>query len=255
MIKILIVDDNMHYAINLFNYINRRRNNIQICGIACNGQQAIEMINKNYADIILLDLKLPQCTGEEILKKITNKNRYNKSIIIISGENDLMQKLSDNSMIYSIINKISGMENIALKINEIINFKENKTNNLDLRGAIINELLYLGYDISHKGTRYLIKVIEYVAQNPQMDIENLNKYIYPIISKQSNTTTNNIKCSINRANNSMYYECEAEKLKRYFKFSKDAKPNTKIIITTIINKIIYNNRGKIYENNIKIINQ
>ena len=55
--------------------------------------------------------------------------------------------------------------------------------------------------------------IEYIAKNKE---ENLEKDIYPIISKKCNQTFHNIKCNINRANNAMYYECEEERLKLFF---------------------------------------
>lgn len=45
------------------------------------------------------------------------------------------------------------------------------------------------------------------------------------------------KCSINRANNHMYYGCDIEKLKKYFILNKAVKPTIKTVINTIVNKV------------------
>ena len=81
----------------------------------------------------------------------------------------------------------------------------------------------------------LIYGIEHKANNPNQ--QNLEKNIYPIISQNYNNTIHNIKCDINRANNMMYYECDASKLQDYFSLNKDTKPKIKTVVNTIIDKI------------------
>lgn len=68
-------------------------------------------------------------------------------------------------------------------------------------------------------------------------IDNLQRDIYPLISKVYNKTINNIKCNINNATESMYYRCESKILREYFKFHDDTKPTAKTVIYTILNKI------------------
>lgn len=68
---------------------------------------------------------------------------------------------------------------------------------------------------------------------------NLQKDIYPIIAKIFNKTPHNIKCNINNATESMYYNCDINVLKEYFYFTDDRKPTTKTVIYTVLNKIQY----------------
>ena len=103
-----------------------------------------------------------------------------------------------------------------------------------LKNNIIEQLLNLGYDMSYKGTQYLIDVILYIILNPTNYTNNLEKDIYPVISQKYNITCKNVKSNIIRANNSMYYDCEVEKLKNYFNFSQDKKPKIKTVIETVI---------------------
>ena len=88
MINILIIDDNLDYATNLLNLIKSRSNDINVCGIAKNGKIALDLINnsKTRIDVILLDLKLPYYDGEYVWNKIIYKDKYENSIVIISGE-------------------------------------------------------------------------------------------------------------------------------------------------------------------------
>lgn len=237
MINVLIADDNIEYAVNLMNYINEKNKNIKICKITKNGKETLEFLNlNNDIDVVLLDYKMPFYNGIQILGKIKNKSKYFGSIIIISGKLDSIAQLLKNEMIHSVIFKTTSMERIIKRINELFEYKEeNKKINM-MNNNIVNELLYLGYDISHKGTQYLIKVIEHIIINPEMELEKLDK-IYSKISTMYNTSPSNIKCRINKATTEMYYNCQVEKLIKYFHFDIDIKPKVRTVINTIINKI------------------
>lgn len=238
MVNVLIADDNVDYAINLMNYINEKNENIKVCNIAKNGKETLEILNlKDNIDVILLDYKMPFYNGEQVLEKITNKKKYEDSCIIISGEIESVINLRKNELIHSIIHKTTSMNEIIRKINELFEYKESIKKSKILKNKITEELLYLGYDISHKGTQYLIKTIDYIATNPNKDLEKLERNIYPKIAYIYNDSVHNVKCRINNATTIMYCNCEIEKLKKYFHFDIDTKPKVKTIINTIIRKI------------------
>lgn len=238
MINVLIADDNIDYAVNLMNYINEKNNNIKVCNIAKNGQETLDILNlKSDIDVILLDYKMPILNGGQVLDKIIDKEKYNNSFIVISGEIESVIKLRENKMIHSILYKNMKTEEIIKQINELLEYKESIKKAKIIKNKIIDEILYLGYDISHKGTQYLIKTIEYIALNPNRELEKLEKNVYSKIASIYNDSAHNVKCRINNATTIMYYNCEIEKLKKYFCFNVDVKPKVKTIINTIINKI------------------
>ena len=70
--------------------------------MAFTGKEALEIIEKNEINIILLDLKLPDISGIDIIKYIEIKKleRYYNSIIVISGEKELVSKVNESSYIY-----------------------------------------------------------------------------------------------------------------------------------------------------------
>lgn len=163
-------------------------------------------------------------------------------LLIESEDVDFMvnfiNTLSKNCQNINIYNVLNNSNNILKELDCIsLNYKNITKKTNDLKSKIIKELTYLGYDISYKGTQYLIKAIEYIVYNPNKNLSNLEKEVYPELIRINNDSIHNIKCNINRANTMMYAVCEIEKLKDYFGFTCDMKPKTKTVISTIIDKI------------------
>ena len=67
---------------------------------------------------------------------------------------------------------------------------------------------------------------------------NFEEIVYPAISKKYGKSISTIKSNINKSNDFMYKVCKRDKLKEYFKFQDDTKPTVKIVVYTIVNKII-----------------
>lgn len=239
MVNVLIADDNVNYAINLMNFINKNNNYIRVCAIAKDGMEAINDIRNNKIDVILLDLIMPKYDGYRVLRYIEDKIQYKSSCIILSGYIDNINRFINNKCIFSVLSKTIGRERILDKINELVINKEENRKRTNLRKKIFAELQVLGYNISHKGTKYLLDVIEFIMLEEQ-EINSLEKNIYPILSNKYQESVHNIKCSINRATTSMYCECEIRTLKEYFYFYEDRKPRVKTIIEAIINRINHN---------------
>lgn len=238
MVNVLIVDDDIYYATTLMNYLNKNNESVRVCGIITNGKDAIQVLNmSNNIDVVLLDYKLPIYDGKQIIHNVKEKSKYENSIIVVSGAIEEVRNLYNEDTVYSIMYKTFSMDEIVLKINELLNYKETLKNMKKVKEKVINEMLYLRYNFSYKGTQYLVRAIEYSALNKNLYLEKLERDVYPIISKEYNDTIRNIKCNINRANNSMYLDCEVDKLKKYFSLDKDTKPKIKTVINTIVNKI------------------
>jgi chemotaxis response regulator CheB len=71
MKRVLIVDDNV-YVRDLVHTFLKDAPEIEICGEAVNGVEAIEKAKQLKADVVLLDLSMPSMNGVEaasILKK------------------------------------------------------------------------------------------------------------------------------------------------------------------------------------------
>lgn len=240
MVNILIADDNLYYAKVLMNIINNSINNVKVVNIATDGKETIEELNNyNNIDVILLDLKMPVISGLDIMRKFDENKRkkFKNSIIVISGEADMIAKIRDEDMVYSCINKSCSMSDIIEKVKEIVNYKEKKKNTKQLRKIIYKELQDIGYNLSHKGTIYLIDAIILVYNKKLKDELNLKRDIYPILSKKYNKPVQSIKNNMIKATDYMDSTCTIEKKKKYFSFNDNSKITVKLVIFTILNNI------------------
>lgn len=237
MVNVLIADDNLFYARNLMNFINKENSNIKVIYITINGEETILKLNQEEnIDVILLDLKMPKLSGIEVLDMLAEekKEKYKKSCIVISGEIDMISQIIQNEFVYSYILKTSDFTKIVNQINWLIEQKEAIKYDKYISKTIYEELCLLNFNFSHIGTKYLADTIYILVKS---NVENLSKEVYPILSKRYNKSILNIKCNLYSAVNSMYYDCESSILKNYFKFSEDMKPTTKLVANTISNKI------------------
>ncbi len=106
---------------------------------------------------------------------------------------------------------------------------------------IINELLYIGFNIKHIGTQYLYEAIMFINKTyPNLEI-NLERDVYSFIARKYKKSVVNIKNNIIKATNFMYAETPFEILQNYFSYNVDTKPTPKIIIITILKKISHCN--------------
>lgn len=240
MINLLVVEDNLEYSKKLINFLLNNNDMIKLIYMASDGGEALEYLKneKNKIDIIILDLKIPRINGIEILKKleINKKDKYKNSIIILSGQNDMLAMVRNNKFIYSYINKIDGFKEVLNEINNLIKAKIDDEDIIEQK--ILNELKYLKYNDKLIGTKYLLESISILAKNPQLNTDNLRKNVFPIIAIKYKKTIQNIKSNINNATILMNCDCEKEIIMEYFKFtntSAEAKP--KQVINTILDKI------------------
>lgn len=68
MTKLLIVDDEPLVQIGIKSMLTRSNSDIDICGTASNGRQALSIIESKHPEIILTDIKMPIMSGLELLK-------------------------------------------------------------------------------------------------------------------------------------------------------------------------------------------
>lgn len=86
-LKLLIADDEYFIRRRIQKIIPWEKLNLTFAGEAENGQQVIEHLEKEPADLLLLDIKMPQMNGIETAKYI-KENFPCVHIIILSGYND-----------------------------------------------------------------------------------------------------------------------------------------------------------------------
>ncbi len=246
MFNLLIVEDNLIQAHTLCNRISETFPNIKVYSISTLGKDALDIIKKDLVDIILLDLKLPDISGIDILNYISEHKlkKYYQSIIVITGEMSLITHIVGNPYIFDYKSKISINNDLIITLENLlqsksIDYKELIDTNkfYIIKEKINTELTTLNYNFSYIGTQYLSDCIyEIYVHNGNYSI-NLNKDIYPILSKKYCKTIDNIKTNINRSTSNMYFDCDEKFLSKYLGYVVASKPNIKDVIFSILNHI------------------
>ena len=81
MIKILLVDDQMILAEGIKSVLETC-NDFKVCGIACNGAEAIKLVEKYRPDVVLMDIRMPEMNGVVATKRIKEIEPDIKIIIL-----------------------------------------------------------------------------------------------------------------------------------------------------------------------------
>ncbi len=85
-INILIADDHLLFA-KLMSNLLLSANNVNIAGIASDGEETLKMIGEKKIDIVLLDIGMPKIDGLQVLKELKS-NYPGIKIIVVSSRND-----------------------------------------------------------------------------------------------------------------------------------------------------------------------
>ena len=72
-IRVLLVDDQVLFVESLKTVIETRTEDIEIVGIAYNGQEALELVEKSLPHIVLMDVRMPVVDGVEATRIIHEK--------------------------------------------------------------------------------------------------------------------------------------------------------------------------------------
>lgn len=98
--RILIIDDHALFRVGLKGLLEQR--NIEVVGVAADGKDGIELAGELNPDIILLDLRMPDMGGLEVLK-ILREKLPNIPIVMLTTSNeeaDLIKSLRSGAQGY-----------------------------------------------------------------------------------------------------------------------------------------------------------
>ncbi len=109
--KILIIEDDQLLAKSLISILN---NSGMVCDCAFTGKEGLSFIEIYQYDLIVLDLMLPDISGEELVNTL-RKNKYDCPILVLSGlaEDSSITKLLNSGADDYLTKPFSGDELIA----------------------------------------------------------------------------------------------------------------------------------------------
>lgn len=129
-LKILLADDQSLFAQSLQTFLKNYADDMDVLGIASNGREACEFVEKNQPDIILMDLRMPVMDGVTAVKRIKAEFPAVKIIMLSTYDEDdgvrsallagasgyLLKEISPTELIISIRALASGVMQISPSI-------------------------------------------------------------------------------------------------------------------------------------------
>lgn len=84
--KILIVDDDRAFRGLLFELLNPEHD----VSVLCDGYNAISLLAdpKHNFDLVILDIRMPRCNGDEVLRALEDWQNLKSRFVIVSGNVD-----------------------------------------------------------------------------------------------------------------------------------------------------------------------
>lgn len=255
-VRVVLVDDNKDFCNIISEYLSKQ-DDIEVVGIANDGNEALELIAKKLPDLIVLDIIMPHLDGLGVLEEI-NKMELESfpKIIILSavGQDRITQRAINLGADYYIV-KPFDFEILAERIKQMVENNEvslNNTfirsrqtrpvlvnNNRSLEAEITNIIHEIGVPAHIKGYLYLREAITMVIKNIGL-LSAVTKELYPTIARKFNTTPSRVERAIRHAIEVAWSRGKVDTINNLFGYTVNnnrGKPTNSEFIAMVADKL------------------
>ncbi len=244
-IKVLIADDNREFCELLKEFVNSQED-LLLAGIAYNGLEALDLVDQQKPDVIVLDLIMPHLDGIGVLEKISSSSTAVKPKVIMLtafGQESVTQRAVELGADYYIL-KPFDFSVLATRIRqlakgvEVANYiSPAKAKNLDV--AVTNIIHEMGVPAHIKGYHYLRDAILMVIGEINL-LGAVTKELYPMIAQKYNTTPSRVERAIRHAIELAWDRGNIEMMTKFFGYTinlERGKPTNSEFIAMVADKL------------------
>jgi len=251
--KLLLVDDNQEFCNMLANYLDEQED-MNVIGLAYNGNQALELLEDNQPDMLILDIIMPHLDGLGVLEEIKNKPQFSGMKIIMLtafGQENITKKAIELGADYFIL-KPFDMDALLNRIRQISKssteqvYEHTSTYSMpkkkkcdDVKSSITKMIHEIGVPAHIKGYMFLREAIMLVYDEPDL-LGCITKVLYPQIATNNNTTPPRVERAIRHAIEVAWNRGNIDILKQYFGYTINAtksKPTNSEFIAMVADKL------------------
>ncbi|NLL52994.1 MAG: sporulation transcription factor Spo0A [Peptococcaceae bacterium] len=260
-IKVILADDNRDFIEILQNYIKKQEDMV-LCGVAYNGNDALTMIKEKEPDIVVLDIIMPHLDGLGVLEKISEYPKKPKVIILTSfGQENMTQRAVQLGADYYIlkpfdletlgkrIRQLAGASEITPMVaspqivvenqTEITNKKSGLQGTRDTDVEVTKMIQQMGVPAHVKGYQYLRDAIVSVIKDVSL-LGAVTKELYPMIAKKYNTTPSRVERAIRHAIELAWDRGNIDFMNKFFGYTINVdrgKPTNSEFIAMVADKL------------------
>lgn len=217
--RVLICDDNKDFVSMIYDFLNAQED-IEVVGIAYDGNETLQKINELTPDFILLDVIMPELDGVGVMQRLAESNMPNPPAIIV------LSAISQDKMIREAINlgaycfmlkpfepelllrrirstyeervkSGSSLKTVINNKNQFVNIPRTNTP-LDAEVEVTNLMHSIGIPANISGHQFLREAILLVVEDRGM-IGGITKELYPSVAKKHKTTSTKVERAIRHA--------------------------------------------------------
>ncbi len=254
-LNVAIVDDNEKIR-SLLKEIVSKDKDLQVIGMAADGEEACQMIKEKEPDVVLLDMIMPKLDGLGVLERIHNDVQLNKypSFIMVSavgsekvteaafarGASYYIMKPFDDEIIIERIKSLYSSE-IKITRNKVVNpYEKVASASEKTLEEVITEMIHdVGVPAHIKGYQYLREAILMSVEDMDM-LNSVTKILYPEVAKKYKTTPSRVERAIRHAIEVAWSRGKVDTIEEMFGYTISqgkGKPTNSEFIALITDKI------------------
>ena len=226
-IKVLVADDN-GMTREMLNQGLSRMEDVEVVGLAANGQEAVEYIRKYQPDVLILDLIMPVLDGVGVLETLKRMQGKRPNVLVLSamGSEDIVNEVMRYGVRYFMVKPFE-IEHVCKRIRDIMNQEKGVQNTFTLGQGIrprsVDEeitsvFLTIGIPAHIKGYQYLREAVKMVMENKQL-IGSITKELYPGIAERFETSPSKVERAIRHAIDVAWTKGRIENINRVFGYN------------------------------------
>ncbi|MDO4582021.1 MAG: sporulation transcription factor Spo0A [Bacillota bacterium] len=240
--KILIADDDRSFATAVAEYFNSY-DCYQVCAIAENGTETLEMIEQHHPDLLILDLVMPNLDGIGVLEKLGDMHGNDlPQVIFITSfaqPNLTAQAMRLGASYYMM--KPFDLDTLEKRVRQLPEVSDalplTRSGNLEVE--ITRIIHQMGVPAHVKGYQYLRDAIMFVTEEINL-MGAVTKELYPMIAEKYNTTASRVERAIRHAIELAWDRGNVELMNKYFGYTiniERGKPTNSEFIAMIADKL------------------
>ncbi|MBD2539892.1 response regulator transcription factor [Coleofasciculus sp. FACHB-SPT36] len=118
LLRVLVVDDHELTRFSL-KLAFQSQANIELVGLATNGQEAVEMVERHHPDVIILDLQMPVLDGLSASTQIKHIDPHAQIIAYSSVEDPQIEVMSQTARIDAFCKKDTATQELIALVKQL----------------------------------------------------------------------------------------------------------------------------------------
>ena len=249
--SILIADNSEEFCGSLSTALQRTER-FNLVGTACDGEQAMQLLEERKPDILVLDLMLAKKDGLSILKSMTGWERR-PAVVATSGfMTDYVASAAAGLGVAYLILKPCDMEALVDRLEELRGdsgrpaLPRKSAPGQSIEALVTGIIHEIGVPAHIKGYQYLREAI--IIAVGDMDVINaITKVLYPQVAKTFQTTPSRVERAIRHAIEVAWDRGDLDTLQRFFGYTVSntkGKPTNSEFIALIADKLQLQLKGE-----------